>query len=378
MEEDLEGSLDSFLIGLHMDIPLSPSSITTEWLTEVLGQSKPFEGTIVTNIEVTDIGEGTGIFGEIALLSLTFAENAIAPTSIVVKMPCIEPENLMVAQALGIYEREMNFFESIAPSTNLRIPNCYFSHMEEDGRFIILMENLSEEFSVGDQVIGASNIQVESAITTLAEFHTEWWENPTLLTLDWLPKQNDPAYLAAVPGIFRAGLPILISDWADRIPAESIEIAKKLDPRFEELMDAFAAGPYTFAHSDTRLDNWFFANDDSGNVALIDFQLCSKARGVNDIAYLIGTSVPRELAAENWERYLRLWWDSISEQNISYSWDDAVRHYQLASLYYTVGGMSLIGSFDTGNERGAAMAEAYVTRTFSHIVDIDAASAFNL
>ena len=46
--------------------------------------------------------------------------------------------------------------------------------MEEDGRFIILMENLSEEFSVGDQVIGASNIQVESAITTLAELHAEW------------------------------------------------------------------------------------------------------------------------------------------------------------------------------------------------------------
>ncbi len=361
-----------------MNIPISPSSITTEWLTDVLGQSESFEGVTVTNIEVTDIGEGTGIFGEIALLSLTFAENAIAPTSIVVKMPCIEPENLMVAQALGIYEREVNFFESIAPSTNLRIPDCYFSHMEEDGRFIILMENLSEEFSVGDQVIGASNPQVESAITTLAEFHIEWWENPTLLTLDWLPKQNDPAYLAAVPGIFRAGLPILINDWADRIPAESIEIAKKLDPRFEELMDVFAAGPYTFAHSDTRLDNWFFPKNDSGNVALIDFQLCSKARGVNDIAYLIGTSVPRELAAENWERYLRLWWDSINEQNISYSWDDAVRHYQLASLYYTVGGMSLIGSFDTGNERGAAMAEAYVTRTFSHIVDIDAASAFNL
>ena len=66
MEEDLEGLLDSFLIGLHMNIPISPSSITTEWLTDVLGQSESFEGVTVTNIEVTDIGEGTGIFGEIA------------------------------------------------------------------------------------------------------------------------------------------------------------------------------------------------------------------------------------------------------------------------------------------------------------------------
>ena len=51
MEEDLEGSLDSFLIGLHMNIPISPSSITTEWLTDVLGQSESFEGVTVTNIE---------------------------------------------------------------------------------------------------------------------------------------------------------------------------------------------------------------------------------------------------------------------------------------------------------------------------------------
>ena len=56
-------------------------------------------------------------------------------------------------------------------------------------------------------------------------------------------------------------------------------------------MDVFAAGPYTFAHSDTRLDNWFFLRM-TQEMCLIDFQLCSKARGVNDIAYLIGTSVP--------------------------------------------------------------------------------------
>ena len=361
-----------------MDIPLTPSSITTEWLTQVLQQVDEFKGANITGIDVADIGEGTGIFGEIALLTLTYAEQGSAPNSLVVKMPCVEPENLVVAQALGIYQRELNFFEQIAPSTGLRVPDCYFAHMGQDGRFVILMENLSHEYSVGDQVIGATNDQVEVAIKTLADFHAHWWESESLSELSWLPVQNDPAYIAAVPSIFSAGLPVLISDWSDRLPKESIEIAKKLEPRFEELMHLFAGGPHTFAHSDTRLDNWFFPNDGSSEIALIDFQLCSKSRGVNDIAYLIGTSVPRELAIENWERYLRLWLDLLQDKDISYSWDEAVAHYQLAALYYTAGGMSLIGSFDTGNERGAAMAEAYVTRTFSHIVDIDARAAFKI
>ena len=57
---------------------------------------------------------------------------------------------------------------------------------------------------------------------------------------------------------------------------------------------------------------------------------------------------------------------------MNYAFDQAVLHYRQAVLYYTVGAMSLIASFDTGNERGAAMAEAYVTRIFNHVVDVDA------
>ena len=45
-----------------------------------------------------------------------------------------------------------------------------------------------------------------------------------------------------------------------------------------------------------------------------------------------------------------------------YSFDDAVQHYREAVLYYLVGAMSLIGTFDAGNERGAAMTDAYCTR----------------
>ena len=57
-----------------------------------------------------------------------------------------------------------------------------------------------------------------------------------------------------------------------------------------------------------------------------------------------------------------------------YSFDDALTHYREAALYYLSGAMSLIGTFDAGNDRGAAMAEAYSTRILNHVVDIDAAA----
>ena len=52
--------------------------------------------------------------------------------------------------------------------------------------------------------------------------------------------------------------------------------------------------------------------------------------------------------------------------------DKTLEHYRQWVLYYLVGAMSLIGSFDTGNERGSALTEAYLTRIAHHIVDIDA------
>ncbi len=145
-------------------------------------------------------------------------------------------------------------------------------------------------------------------------------------------------------------------------------------------MHRISEGPSTFAHSDTRLDNIFFARADNHSsgpeghrVAFIDFQLSLRQRGVTDVAYLIGTSVKQDQAAASWEQLVRRWHERIGELGVQdYTWDDCVRHYREAVLYYLVGAMSLIGSFDTGNERGAAMATAYTTRICNHVVDSDA------
>ena len=131
-------------------------------------------------------------------------------------------------------------------------------------------------------------------------------------------------------------------------------------------------------HTDTRLDNIFFRRPDAdpgiAEVAFIDFQLALRGRGVADIAYLVGTSMPADDARRHWEDLLRRWHHGITETGIDYPWDDCLRHYREAALYYLSGAMSLVGTFDAGNERGAAMAEAYTTRVLEHAADIDAVS----
>ncbi len=357
-----------------MRVPASPSDITPEWLTAALAPH--LDGTTVVGIDVHDIGEGTGIFGEIARLRLTYDRpDRGAPASLIAKLPCVEPENLAVAKALGIYEREVHFFDDVAPTTPLRVPDCYLAELDDDGRFVLLLEDLEVDLDVGDQVVGATVEQAEAVIDALVELHAPWWETGELYELDWLPVPDAPEYMAAVPGIYRAGLPVLEAEWSDRLPAGSVDVARTLDPEFEGLMRRMAEGPRTFAHADTRLDNIFFARDGSGSVAFIDFQLCLRQRGVADLAYLIGTSMNVADSRGSWERLLRRWYHRLGEHGVTgYAWDDCLRQYKESALYYLCGAMSLIGSFDTGNERGAAMATAYTTRIFGHVLDLDAAS----
>jgi hypothetical protein len=351
-----------------MTIPDALASVDAQWMTNVLRSSGAIESATVTSLVCADIGEGTGIFGEIGRAVLEYDTAGAGPSSVVVKLPCVEPENLAVAHALGIYEREIRFFEDVAPETELRIPTCHKAELGDDGRFVLVLEDLGDEFIMGDQVVGATAEQADAVIDALAGLHITWWESPALHALDWLPVPDAPAYLAAVPGIYRAGLPVLHADWADRVPSASVDLADRLEPRFEELMTMTGGAPQTFAHADTRLDNLFFARE-GDSVAFIDFQLSLRGRGVTDLAYFIGTSVQTDVASNEWERLLRRWHDQVVEAGIAYSWDDAVLHYKQYALYYLCGAMSLIGTFDSGNERGAALTEAYTTRIFTHVID---------
>lgn len=354
-------------------LPATPAGLTPAMLNELL--IEVLDGGMITNVEAHDIGEGTGIFGQIARLDLSVEGDAgNAPETVVAKMACTEPANLEVAMMLGLYDREIKMFEHVLDETPITTPICHGAVQQDDGQFLLLLENMSIAYDVGDQVVGATLSQAEAAIDALAAMHAYWWQRPELDAMTWLPVPNAPQYVAAVPNIYRAGLPILESDWADRVPPQAIDVARSVDPQFEELLHRTAGGPTTLIHTDTRLDNIFFSKTDD-SVAFIDFQLALRGRAVADIAYLIGTSVPHELGRENWEQLLRRWHDAVGHRGVvGYSFDDALTHYREAALYYLSGAMSLIGTFDAGNDRGAAMAEAYSTRILNHVVDIDAAA----
>ncbi len=354
-----------------MPTPASSGELTAAWLSDVLHAP-------IQSFTVTDIGVGVGIFGEIVRITPVYgaAADTALPASVVGKFATREPANLAVAHALQLYDREVGFYRELAPTTHLRVPHCYFAELDAGGNATLLLEDLSA-LEMGDQVAGLSPARAELVIDALAALHAEWWQSPRLGELPWLLSFADDIYTATVPGIFSAGLEPLERDWTDRVGADGIALAHRVDGCVAALMRRVGStAPQTLLHADPRLDNMFFGPH--GEVAMIDFQLILRGRGASDLAYLIGSSMDPELQRVHWQRLLRRWHDALGAAGVTgYPWEQAVVDYKEGLLSLLSGPMSLVGTFSSGNERGAKMTAAFTTRFFAHALDIDAAAVLD-
>ncbi|PRC51869.1 phosphotransferase, partial [Mycobacterium sp. ITM-2017-0098] len=76
-----------------------PADLTTEWLTEAIG-----EGT-VTDFTVDRIG--TGQMSECYRVALRYADGDSGPASVVLKVAAADPSSRQTGLAMGLYEREV-------------------------------------------------------------------------------------------------------------------------------------------------------------------------------------------------------------------------------------------------------------------------------
>ena len=349
-------------------LPSSIAELTPDWLTDALRPSGALgAGGRVTAVRADDIGTGVGVFGIIARLHLTY-EGAPpdAPARLIAKIPTDAEANRQVGLVLRLYEREGRFYREVADSVSFRVPRCYLSEIDaEQGRFVILMEDMGH-LEEGDQLAGITPARAGAVLDALAAFHAAWWESPRLAELDWVPVQNDPIYVAAVPPIVSAGVAAL-ARFDGTLPDGSMALAQRVDGAFVELTHRCAAGPHTFVHGDARLDNLFFTPG-TDEFALIDWQLSLRNRGVYDLVWLLATSMNVEDQAVHVPELVRRYHRALEANGVRWSFDDLRRAAAEQSAYLLSGPLSLIGTFDfaeAGDGRAAALTRKWVARGFN-------------
>jgi len=334
-------------------IPAQIDDISVAWLNAVLGAEF---GTVVS-IDVAHFGEGVGILGELARISLTYTSGESGPTSIVAKCASSSPENQFLSVAMGFYLREVAFYQHMADRVEIRVPHPFHAAASKTGvPFVLLIEDI-EEASTPNQLDGISVDEAQRIISSVVPLHTQFWGAAELTSLDWLPPMNNDMYKSAQP-MATAAFPSFAEHFSDRIPADMLETIRVACDRYAELLDyTVSVGTPTFTHTDCRAENYLFGGPDGDDATtIIDFQLSTRHVGMWDVTNLLAGSMDPDLRRAHEAELISEYVGQIRAAGIDYTLDQAMKEYRISLLQQTTAQV-ITSDLQGGNDRGAALLE---------------------
>jgi Ser/Thr protein kinase RdoA (MazF antagonist) len=256
----------------------------------------------------------------------------------------------------------------------LRTPLCYYSrYIPESGDYLLLLEDLSAG-RIGDQLAPCTIDEAAAAIIALGDFHAAWWEHPRLESLDWMAPADAPVWMGVAETV-RAAWPNFLKNAGDRLPPKALQAGEKLADAIPDLRRSFARQPMTVCHGDFRLDNVFFdvpgARD---GIAVIDWQLVMRGRGAYDLAYFLTQSVDADFRRKHQDRLIGEYIRALKDGGVTgYTAADAIGDFRAVALYFFVSPITwLSGDLDVSNERGTALANAFLERSLAALEDLEA------
>ncbi len=335
-----------------------PEGITVDAISTLLGAE-------VTSLDVQQVG--TGQIGTCFRLTMT---GEGVPARLLLKLPTADAASRDFYR--GTYRSEVLFYERVAETVAVRVPQCHVARFDEEtAHFVLLLEDLSP-LEPGEQIAGSTPERLLDAAANLAGLHGPRWCDPTLLDLPGLALtgEEDAQVLADLYG---PALEIFL----DRLGAE-------LDPEVVEVLQAcpgvskeWALGRqerFALVHGDYRLDNLMFSpGGGRGEVAALDWQTLTVALPARDLAFLITTSldapVRREVERELVSAYHRalLEHGAPESYDLDACWDDYVYAMFQAPLITVFG-----CAYGAPTERGDRMFATMATRACAAIRDHDA------
>ena len=395
---------------LDLFIPERVEDLTPEWLSLVLRERDVLRGARVSSARHELIGDGEGFVGVITRLFLELdPPGSVGPRTLIAKLPTPVAQNRVLGELLGAYEREILFYEELAPELPLRVPATYYTAFDPDvgsryqeqivglmdrlpvwlirrlmplarwvagrkkRRYVLLMEDLTGA-RLGDQVAGARPEDCERALQALAGAHAALWESPLLQGRFWLARQDLQSktrhtmyrdsrsdFAQRFEPLLGQGLGALL-DFLDR---RGTALARRLH----------RSAPQTLVHGDFRLDNIFFdGRQGEDEVVIIDWQLAGRGCAAYDVAYLLGGALPVDLSREGERSLLHAYHDALEEGGVTnYDYSEFVRDYErgLLTVLQTIATTDVI---EMGQERGVDLIDVWVERLLARSSGIELAT----
>jgi Phosphotransferase enzyme family len=294
----------------------APDELEPGWLARALGTGP------VGSFEVERIG--TGQMSQTYRVSLSYedAERA-GPGTVVLKVAAADATSRATGVGMGIYEREVRFYQELAPRIGGPIATCHLAvHDPSEGWFTLLLEDVGPA-EQGDQIAGCSVDRALLAMHELARLHAPVLGDPALAVTPWL-NQPSPVNQALVSQL----LPAFLERYGEWIAPEH----RALCERFAASLDGWLAErrpPLGLVHGDFRLDNLLFGEEGSPKaLTVVDWQTVSWGAAMADAAYFLGGGLTVEDRRAHEEELLRGYLDELAALGVEPpDWDEAWHRY---------------------------------------------------
>jgi Phosphotransferase enzyme family len=297
-----------------MNILSTPAALTPERLTDILRQKGLISAAKVVAISYEAIG--VGLLGDSFRFSITYDQaEAGAPATIAGKFPPTDATVHASGAEVGVYMNETRFYQDLAPSVSMRVPDCYYAEIDPDTHvFGILFEDMGPA-RVADQLTGCTRADAELAMIEAAGLHAPRFGDASLWEIDWIKQrletsEANPIDYVPFAAIFR-------QRYSDVLEPEYLDVADALAAKAPAFQ---GARPERFGllHGDYRLDNMLF-DGQGGAVPLVvlDWQTVSPGNPGIDIAYFIGTSYPVELRSCDERDLVRIYHEEMMRLGVT-------------------------------------------------------------
>lgn len=351
-----------------MKTPTKLEDLTEAWLTEGLRSGGVLEGTAVARFDVEAIGADYGFLSTVGRVCMEYdAPAPDAPTSVVVKLEPDAGTLREMGDDLHAFEREIRFYEEIAPHAPIRLARLYFATTDPPD-FAMVMEDLSFA-QPGDQVRGLHAPQVRKAAADMGRLQGSFWGEKALARFDWMPDSNGAG------ADFEELWPSFVEHFGHCLTKEGRKLGDRVAPRMGWVDSEIAARPKTIVHTDLRADNLMLGEVGTAEeILILDWQIAIRSMGAFDVARLMGGSeLPEERHGHQLD-VLRSWHDAVVEAGVTdYPWDEALRDLRLGALSALCYPVHFHKGVVDATGRAKAVIEAMCRRLFDSAAEMDAA-----
>lgn len=197
----------------------------------------------------------------------------------------------IMAEKLGLYEREYYFYENISKYVNIEIPEFYSLIKDDNLNNVgILMENINRpEYKLNlDLNIEKINVSLK-IIESCAKLHSKFWNKDLSSIFPNLLKNDDSRFNPSWNNYINENWDMFKYKWGNVLTDKQLLIGDKIVKNFMKIQSDLSNNNLTLCHGDIKSPNIFYKeiSNDEYIPYFIDWQYISNGKGVQDIVFLM-------------------------------------------------------------------------------------------